>query len=144
MHADHAFGPAVHLYRHTQVRPGLLADATGTHRLGLAVQVAIEQQRLPGVDDPAGEPLAAPPRSADVAVPIRKVDHVRGPIEQSDVRDVGLEQRPDLVADKFDQSRQIELARELPRNRVDRVQLGRALLRVGEQPGVLHRHRGGQ
>ena len=55
-----------------------------------------------------------------------------------------LNSAADLLADQLDQRRQVELARELLRHRVDRVELGRALLRLGEQPRVLHRDRGRQ
>ena len=66
---------------------------------------------------------------------------LRVAVEQRDVGDVGIEQRPDLFADEFDQRADVELAGHLLRHRVDRVELGRALLRLGEQPRVLDRDR---
>ena len=58
-------------------------------------------------------------------------------VVQRDVRDVGLEHRADLLADEVEQRREVELARELLRHRVDGRELGRALLRFGEQARIL-------
>ena len=52
-----------------------------------------------------------------------------------------VEQGPDLFPHEFDQRADVELARHLLRHGVDRVELGRALLGRGEQPGVLERDR---
>ena len=80
-------------------------------------------------------------RVQDITVLVREVDPVVPALEQRDVRDVGVEESPHLLADEFEQRRDIELSGKLLRDCVDRVELGGALLRFGEEARVLDRHR---
>jgi hypothetical protein len=87
---------------------------------------------------------AARPRRDVVAVRVGKVDHVGGAVEQRHVGNIGLEQCADLLADQRDQCRQVELARQLARHGIDRVQFGGALVGLRKEARVFHGHRGGE
>ena len=60
-------------------------------------------------------------------------------IEERDIRDVGLEDGGDLLADEVDEGVDVELAGQLLRDGVHGVERRGALLRFGEEPGVFHR-----
>ena len=89
------------------------------------------------MDDLAGQALAEIERPELVAELVGEVDDAASPIEKRDISDVGLEDRANPLADELEQVGEVELARELLRHGVDGCQLGRALLRLGEQARVL-------
>ena len=99
-------------------------------------------QRLAGLDDLAGQPLAIGQRHVLLAVLVREVDDPAGAVEQRHVGEVGVEDGADLLAHQLEQRGEFELAGELLRHRVDGGELGGALLRLGEQAGVFDGDRG--
>ena len=141
LHADHAEARAADRDRHAQVRQRLLADDLGAELEAAPVRLAIDDERLARPDDPAGQALAELERLDLLAVLVREVDDAGVRVVQRDVGDVGLEHGADLLADEVEQRRQLELAGELLRHRVDRRELGGAPLRLGEQARVLDRDR---
>ena len=142
LHADHAQARATHRNGHAKVRQRLFADDLGAQLESAPVGLVVDDQRLARLDDPAGEPFAERDRLEVVAVLVREVDDAGIGVVQRDVGHIGVEHRPDLLAHQVEERRQLELAAELLRHRVDGGELRRALLGLREQPRVLDRHRG--
>ena len=140
LHADRTLTSSSHQNRHAEVRQRLFAYNDGPQLEAPPVRVAVDDERLARLDNPARQALAVLERRELVSILVRELDDIGLPVEQGHVGDVGLEQRADLVAHQLEQSVEIELARELLRDRVDRGELGRALLRLGEEPRVLDGH----
>src|SRR6185369_17717237 len=105
------------------------------------VGLAVDDQRLARLDDPAGQAFAIFERRQLVAMLVGKIDDAGAPVEQRDIRDVGPEDRANLLADELEQVGEIELPGELLRDRVDGGELRRALLRFGEQARIFDRDR---
>ena len=103
----------------------------------------VEQQRHPGLQDPGREALAEAHRRVLAALPalavVGEVDHVGRGVVEGDVDEVGAEHLPELVAEPLDQGVELELLGERLPDVVDDRELGRALPRLLEQPGVLER-----
>jgi hypothetical protein len=132
LHADRALGRPADHDRHAQIGARAPADP-GTDEIGFLV----DDQRLARLDDLAGQALARLLRHELVAVLVRELGHAGLPVVQRDVGDVRLEHGADLLADQLDEVAELELAGELLRDRVDRGELRRALLRLGEQARIL-------
>ncbi len=117
----------------------MFADDDGSKLEAAPIRLAVDDDRFARLDDPACQALAVLERRELVAVLVGKVDDARLPVQQRDIGDVGLENRAYLLAHQFEQVGKVELARELLRHCVDRCQLRRPLLRLGEQACVLDR-----
>ncbi len=107
--ADHAQAGVACDDGHPEVRPRLTADDVRAELQLAPVHLAVDDQGLACLDDPAGEPFAILQRLViRIAVLVREVDHAARGLEQGDVSEVGLEHRADLVADEVDQAGQFE------------------------------------
>ena len=114
----------------------MFADDDGPEFQAAPVGLAVDDERLAGLDDPARQTFAVLERLQLIAILVGEVDGAGLPIVQRDVGDIGLEDRADLLADQLEQLGKVELARELLRHRVDCSELSGALLRLGKEARV--------
>ena len=77
----------------------MFADDDGPEFQAAPVGLAVDDERLAGLDDPARQTFAVLERLQLIAILVGEVDGARLPIVQRDVGDIGLEDRADLLAD---------------------------------------------
>ena len=134
--ADHAHTRVAHADWNAQIRECLFANHFGAELEASPVRLAVDDERLARLDDPAGQALAVLERLELVAILVGEVDDAGRLVVQRDVGDIGLEHRADVLAHQLEQLGEVELARELLRNGVDGGELGGALLRLGKEARV--------
>ena len=113
LHADDALALAVEHDRHTEIGQRLLAQNGRAKLLAPPADVGVDDERFASFDDLAGQALAVGHRLEIVTVLEAEVDDSPLPIEERDIRDVGLEDGGDLLADEVDEGVDVELAGQL-------------------------------
>ncbi len=130
LHADDADGLLADHNRYTQIRLGLNTNLLGIQLHLTAFNIPVDQQWLLRLDDAFGQAFTERSGWVVVAIFIREVNHVRLPIVQGHVRNVGGEGPAYLVADQFVDDLNVQLGRQGPLYAVDDRQLGVALVSI--------------
>ena len=77
LHADHTDGALARFDRHAQIRKRFLAHKCCADLRPAFIEILIDEQRLAGLDDLAGQPFAEGKRFERLAKLIWEVDQIR-------------------------------------------------------------------